>query len=73
MGMVSAFRKSPTRDFPGDLFMSVMLTLVGGVCLYVALRWCRAVRGIFEGKAVDDNRSVAPNQGARSDKGSGSH
>ena len=49
-GIVYVFTRSNSRDFAGDLFMVVMFLLIGIVSLYVAFRWCRAVRGIIIGR-----------------------
>ena len=49
-GIVYVFTRSNSRDFGGDLFEVVMFVLIGIVSLYVAVRWCRSVRGIIAGR-----------------------
>ena len=49
-GVVYVFTRSNRGDFAGDLFEVVMFLVIGAFCLYVAIRWCRAVRGIIAGK-----------------------
>ncbi len=42
--------RSPSRDRAGDAFGVVVFLTIGIVCVYFALRWCRAVRGVMAGK-----------------------
>jgi hypothetical protein len=48
--ILDTFTRDNSRDFPGDLFECSLFLLIGFFCLYIAVRWCRAVRGIFTGK-----------------------
>jgi hypothetical protein len=49
-GIFVTFMRDNSRDFPGDLLECIMFLLIGFFCLYISIRWCRTVCGIFAGK-----------------------
>jgi hypothetical protein len=50
LGAVYVFTRSNSRDLAGDFFALMLFLLIGIVCLYVAIRWCRAACGIVAGR-----------------------
>ena len=49
-GIPYVFAHDNSIDFPGDLFGLIMFLLIGSICIYVAIRWCRAASRIVSGK-----------------------
>ena len=48
-GLTYVFTRDNGRDFGGDLFEIILFLLIGTICLYFAVRWCKAAIHMIAG------------------------